>query len=42
MLIGSFVVNEKASAFGVRAGAQITDNLSYYLPCGMKGANEWT
>ncbi|MCL7747994.1 glutathionylspermidine synthase family protein [Halalkalibacter alkaliphilus] len=42
LLIGSFVVNEKASAFGVRAGAQITDNLSYYLPCGMKGANEWT
>ncbi|KHF38700.1 glutathionylspermidine synthase family protein [Halalkalibacter okhensis] len=42
LLIGSFVVNEKASAFGIRAGAQITDNLSYFLPCGVKGANEWT
>ncbi|MDT8860360.1 glutathionylspermidine synthase family protein [Alkalihalobacillus sp. MEB130] len=42
LLIGSFVVNEKPSAFGIRAGAQITDNLSYFLPCGVKGANEWT
>ncbi|WP_227937093.1 glutathionylspermidine synthase family protein [Alkalihalobacillus deserti] len=40
LLIGSFIINEKASAFGFRAGAQITDNLSYFLPCGMKGAIE--
>lgn len=37
LLIGSFVVTEKASAFGLRAGAKITDNLSYFLPCGVKG-----
>ncbi|WP_332698777.1 glutathionylspermidine synthase family protein [Halalkalibacter lacteus] len=42
LLIGSFIINEKPSAFGIRAGAQITDNLSYFLPCGVKGANEWT
>ncbi len=40
LLIGSFIVNEKPSAFGFRAGAQITNNLSYFLPCGMKGASE--
>ncbi|WP_179295480.1 glutathionylspermidine synthase family protein [Bacillus sp. FJAT-45350] len=39
LLIGSFIVNEKPSAFGFRAGAKITDNLSYFLPCGVKGAN---
>lgn len=37
LLIGSFVVGEKASAFGFRAGAAITDNLSYFLPCVVKG-----
>ncbi|MCT8138100.1 glutathionylspermidine synthase family protein [Anaerobacillus sp. CMMVII] len=37
LLIGSFIVNEKASAFGFRAGAKITDNLSYFLPCGVRG-----
>jgi glutathionylspermidine synthase len=42
MLIGSFVINEKPSAFGIRAGEQITDNLSYFLPCWMKGVNPWT
>ncbi|MFC0469863.1 glutathionylspermidine synthase family protein [Halalkalibacter kiskunsagensis] len=42
LLYGSFIVNEKPSAFGVRAGAKITDNLSYFLPCGVKGAMEWT
>lgn len=41
LLIGSFIINEKASAIGIRAGAQITDNLSYFLPCGVKGASEW-
>ncbi|WP_157796522.1 glutathionylspermidine synthase family protein [Bacillus sp. FJAT-45037] len=39
LLIGSFVVGEQASAFGLRAGAAITDNLSYFLPCGVKGEN---
>ncbi len=38
LLIGSFIVNEKPSAIGIRAGAKITDNLSYFLPCGVKGA----
>uniref|UniRef100_A0A1S2KYI2 Glutathionylspermidine synthase pre-ATP-grasp-like domain-containing protein n=1 Tax=Anaerobacillus isosaccharinicus TaxID=1532552 RepID=A0A1S2KYI2_9BACI len=37
LLIGSFIVNEKPSAFGLRAGAKITDNLSYFLPCGVRG-----
>ncbi|TWI58061.1 glutathionylspermidine synthase family protein [Halalkalibacter nanhaiisediminis] len=37
LLIGSFIINEKPSAFGIRAGAKITDNLSYFLPCGVKG-----
>lgn len=37
LLFGSFIVNGKASAFGIRAGAQITDNLAYFLPCGVKG-----
>lgn len=37
LLIGSFIVNEKPSAIGLRAGAKITDNLSYFLPCGMRG-----
>lgn len=42
LLIGSFIINEKASAFGYRAGAHITDNLSYFLPCGVKGVRECT
>ncbi|MDV2685230.1 glutathionylspermidine synthase family protein [Alkalihalophilus lindianensis] len=37
LLVGSFIVGERASAMGFRAGAAITDNLSYYLPCGVKG-----
>lgn len=36
LLIGSFIVNEKPSAIGIRAGEQITNNLSYFLPCGIK------
>ncbi|WP_161568377.1 glutathionylspermidine synthase family protein [Anaerobacillus alkaliphilus] len=40
LLVGSFVVNEKPSAIGIRAGAKITDNLSYFLPCGMRGENK--
>ncbi|WP_165763877.1 glutathionylspermidine synthase family protein [Halalkalibacter urbisdiaboli] len=38
LLIGSFIINEKPSAFGFRAGDKITNNLSYFLPCGVKGA----
>ncbi|QOR64756.1 glutathionylspermidine synthase family protein [Cytobacillus suaedae] len=36
LLIGSFLVNGKASGIGVRAGNQITDNNAYFLPVGMK------
>ncbi|OLO26539.1 hypothetical protein BTR23_22880 [Alkalihalophilus pseudofirmus] len=42
LLIGSFIINEKPSAFGLRAGDKITNNLSYFLPCGVKGEREWT
>lgn len=37
LLIGSFLLNGKAAALGCRVGGEITDNLSYYLPVGMKG-----
>ncbi|MEB1807044.1 MAG: glutathionylspermidine synthase family protein [Bacillaceae bacterium] len=40
LLIGSFIINEKPSAFGFRAGDKITNNLSYFLPCGVKGESE--
>lgn len=40
LLIGSFIINEKPSGFGFRAGGKITDNLSYFLPCGVKGEIE--
>lgn len=36
ILIGSFLVNGKASGIGLRAGNQITDNNAYFLPVGMK------
>jgi glutathionylspermidine synthase len=36
LLIGSFLVNGKASGIGIRAGNQITDNTAYYLPLGIK------
>ena len=36
LLIGSFLVNGKASGIGVRAGNQITDNNAYFLPVGIK------
>ncbi|MBE4909782.1 glutathionylspermidine synthase family protein [Bacillus luteolus] len=36
LLIGSFLVNGKASGIGIRAGKQITDNNAYFLPVGMK------
>ncbi|MBM7703871.1 glutathionylspermidine synthase family protein [Metabacillus iocasae] len=35
-MYGCFLLNGKASAIGVRAGNQITDNASYFLPIGRK------
>lgn len=35
LLIGSFLINGKASGIGIRAGNQITDNNAYFLPIGM-------
>ena len=34
-MVGSFLVDGKASAMGYRAGGRITDNLSYFLPAGI-------
>lgn len=36
LLVGSFLLNGKASAVGFRVGGTITNNLSYYLPVGLK------
>ena len=36
LLVGSFLLNGKASAIGYRTGGNITNNLSYYLPVGLK------
>lgn len=36
LLIGSFLINGKASGIGIRAGNQITDNKAYFLPLGIK------
>lgn len=35
-IYGSFYVNGRASAIGIRAGGRITDNESYFLPVGLK------
>lgn len=35
-LFGCFVINGKGSAIGVRAGAEITGNESYFMPIGLK------
>ena len=37
LLVGSFLLNGKATAIGYRVGGRITNNLSYYLPVGLKG-----
>ncbi|MFP7494385.1 glutathionylspermidine synthase family protein [Terribacillus saccharophilus] len=34
VMTGTFLLNGKPSAIGFRVGNQITDNLSYFLPCG--------
>ncbi|SNZ15958.1 Glutathionylspermidine synthase [Terribacillus aidingensis] len=34
LMTGTFLLNGKPSAVGFRVGNQITDNLSYFLPCG--------
>jgi len=39
LLIGSFLLNGKSAALGCRVGGEITNNLSYYLPVGVKGGN---
>ncbi|WP_436373373.1 glutathionylspermidine synthase family protein [Cytobacillus sp. BC1816] len=36
LLLGSFLLNGKPSAAGYRIGGAITNNLSYYLPFGIK------
>ncbi|RTR33135.1 glutathionylspermidine synthase family protein [Robertmurraya yapensis] len=35
LLIGSFLLNGKSAAFGLRVGGTITNNLSYFLPVGL-------
>lgn len=35
-IVGSFVVKDKASAFGMRVGSAITEHDSYWLACGVK------
>ena len=37
LLIGSFLLNGKSAALGCRVGGEITNNLSYYLPIGVRG-----
>lgn len=37
VLVGSFLLNGKAAAIGYRVGGKITNNLSYYLPVGLRG-----
>ena len=39
-MYGSFYINGKASAIGIRAGGQITDNESYFLPVGFRNKEE--
>ncbi|MDN9009011.1 glutathionylspermidine synthase family protein [Brevibacillus laterosporus] len=36
IMVGSFLINGQASAFGYRLGGPITDNMAYFLPCGYK------
>jgi len=34
-MYGCFYINGRPSALGIRAGRQITDNESYFLPVGI-------
>jgi glutathionylspermidine synthase len=36
VMVGTFLINGKASSFGYRVGDKITNNLSYFLPIGLK------
>lgn len=36
LLVGSFLISGMPAAIGLRVGGMITNNLSYYLPIGMK------
>ncbi|XIH10663.1 glutathionylspermidine synthase (plasmid) [Priestia aryabhattai] len=36
IMTGTFLLSGSPSAFGFRVGKQITDNLSYFLPCGIR------
>lgn len=36
LLVGSFLISGNPAAIGLRVGGMITNNLSYYLPIGMK------
>jgi len=36
IMTGTFLLSGIPSAFGFRVGKQITDNLSYFLPCGIR------
>lgn len=40
IMYGSFLLNGKAGAVGIRAGGQITDNASYFLPIGYQKREE--
>ncbi|PLS15766.1 glutathionylspermidine synthase [Bacillus sp. M6-12] len=40
IMYGCFLVNGKISAVGIRAGGQITDNASYFLPVGIDDSEE--
>jgi glutathionylspermidine synthase len=40
LLIGSFLLNGHAAAVGFRVGERITNNLSYYMPLGVKPETE--
>ena len=39
-MYGCFYINGQASAIGIRAGRQITDNESYFLPVGLEKEEE--
>lgn len=36
LLLGSFIINDQASAVGIRAGGKITGNTSFFLPVGIQ------